>query len=140
MLHLRGNIIYQDNTVFVLTQYSYLIFTLCKLLCNGGTPLQQGTTQPLRMATNLLNTLGASQSRPRLFDVGGLCVYDRPSSVVTGFPGSTTETYASHILLPILSYSCGGSNRQTRDRNSSANPRHQRKTHKTWANRENGIK
>ena len=27
------------DIVFVLTQYSYLIFTLCKLSCNGGTPL-----------------------------------------------------------------------------------------------------
>ena len=27
---------------FVLTQYSYLIFTFCKLSCNGGTPLHAG--------------------------------------------------------------------------------------------------
>ena len=30
---------YCENIVFVLTQYSYLILTLCKLSCNGGTPL-----------------------------------------------------------------------------------------------------
>ena len=31
---------YCENIVFVLTQYSYLIFTLSKLSCNGGTTLQ----------------------------------------------------------------------------------------------------
>ena len=36
---------YCENILFVLTKYSYLIFTLCKLSCNGGTPLQGGSNQ-----------------------------------------------------------------------------------------------
>uniref|UniRef100_M4C5A9 Uncharacterized protein n=1 Tax=Hyaloperonospora arabidopsidis (strain Emoy2) TaxID=559515 RepID=M4C5A9_HYAAE len=37
---------YCENILFVLTEYSYLIFTLCKLSCNGGTPLHINLTKP----------------------------------------------------------------------------------------------
>uniref|UniRef100_M4C0U0 RxLR effector candidate protein n=1 Tax=Hyaloperonospora arabidopsidis (strain Emoy2) TaxID=559515 RepID=M4C0U0_HYAAE len=62
-------------------------------------PSSVGPTHPQPDGHCFLDSLGASQVQgPRLFDIGGLCFYERPSSVVPGFPSGTTETYVSHIV------------------------------------------
>ena len=48
---------------FVLTVYSCLIFTLCKLSCNGGTPLQAQRIQATVSRTGYFRSAGV--------DVGG---------------------------------------------------------------------
>ena len=62
-------------------------------------PSLAGPTHPQPDGHCFLDSLGASQVQgPRLFDIGGLCFYERPSSVVPGFPGGTTGTRVSHVF------------------------------------------
>ena len=77
-------------------QWGHLVF-----LTTDVCPLRRGLHIPKRKATTYWILWGPAGPGSRLLDVGGLCFYEMPSSVVLGFPGDTTETYVSHIFYDL---------------------------------------